>query len=182
MNNLEILGTMLIIFGIIGIIGTGYSYTLGAAADAQQIMRDSSAILERYESSVRSTGQSIQGIGGPVEKTGGSLRDAGKLINAIPFVDAGQPLIDAGELLFTVGSSLNKTGSDLVETGDEMKALAENLTKLSYSLVTLMNLALIGVGLMSIMSIFMGLGFREIGSDRDEIHQLRQEIDELKRG
>lgn len=52
MNKPEIIGIILIIFGILGIIGTGYSYTLGTAADAQKVLQDSGAIIERHEEAV----------------------------------------------------------------------------------------------------------------------------------
>ncbi|MDG6250245.1 hypothetical protein [Methanocalculus sp.] len=181
MNKPEIIGIILIIFGILGIIGTGYSYTLGTAADAQQILQDSGAIIELHEDSVRSTGESVKEMGYPMEQVGGYMRDAGRLINMIPLVRAGDPLEDGGELLYAIGGTLNKTGYDLINTADNMRSLSENLRDLSDDIVTMMNLAMAGIGLMSFMFIITGLGFLENGSDRREITRLRLELDELKK-
>lgn len=181
MNKLDTIGIILIIFGLLGIIGTAYSFTLGTATDAQQVLLDSSIIIERHEDSIRSTGESIKGIGYPMEQVGGYMRDAGRLINVLPFVKAGDPLQDGGELMYDVGSTLNETGSDLIDTANNMRTLAENLRKLSDDIIVMMNMAMMGIGLMSLMFIITGFGFLEIGSDRREITRLRSELDELKR-
>ena len=116
-----------------------------------------------------------------MEQVGGYMRDAGRLINMIPFVRAGDPLEDGGELLYSIGGTLNETGSDLINTANNMRSLSENLKKLSSDIVTMMNLALAGIGLMSFMFIITGLGFLEMGSDRREIMRLRMELDEVKK-
>lgn len=116
-----------------------------------------------------------------MQQVGGYMRDAGRLINLIPLVRAGDPLEDGGELMYAVGSTMNETGSDLIETANNMRSLAENLNKLSDDIITMMNLAMAGIGLMSFMFIIAGLGFLGMGSDRREIKRLRLELDELKK-
>lgn len=145
------------------------------------MLQDSGAIIERHEDAVRSTGESIQGVGYPMQQVGGYMRGAGRLINLIPLVRAGDPLEDGGELMYTVGSTMNETRSDLIDTANNMQNLAEKLNELSDDIVTMMNLAMAGIGLMSFMFIITGLGFLENGSDRREITRLRLELDELKK-
>jgi len=181
LERLEIIGVVLIVFGILGLIGTGYSYTLGTASEIRTVLDDSSAILDRHESSIRSTGEAVQGISQPLQLVGKSMRDAGTLINLLPFVSAGDPLVEAGGIMHTIGAEMNVAGSDLIDTSDDMKSLAENLSMLSDDIIIIMNMALMGLGLMSVMIILVGFGFMEIASDRRERHQMRRDIEELKR-